>query len=317
MGTIIDAHCHYLTERYVEALKKYGRIDEDGFPVPAWSLETQLQYMETCGIGHALLSLSTPHQNFGDDGFSAELSRSINEEAADLCKKYPEKFSFAACLPLPNVELAVEELQFGFDRLGAKAVKLPSQANGLYLGDERLKPLMAELERRRGVMLIHPSKPPVAPAGCFTSGPLPLLEFINDTTRAVVNLIASGTLEEFPHVRVIVPHCGSFLPNIIDRLAGITRLLASKGVGRPVDVEAGLGSLYFDVAGDIYPRGLLILRTLAADDHLLFGGDFPYTPVSMIAQKVQALEADESLAGCREKLFAENAIGLLGIGRRH
>lgn len=313
MHKMIDAHCHFLTEGYVAALKKYDRINEDGFPIPSWSLDMQMEYMETCGIDHALLSLSTPHQNFGDDSFSAELSRGINEEAAALCKKYPEKFSFAACLPLPNVELAIQELQYGYDTLGARAVKVPSQANGLYLGDERLKPLMEELERREGIMIIHPSKPPVVPQGCFTSEPLPLLEFINDTTRAVVNLIATGTLEEYSHVRVVVPHCGSFLPNIIDRLTGITRLLASKGVGRPVDVTQSLKSLYFDLAGDIYPRGIQIVRTLADDDHLLFGGDFPYTPIPMIAEKVKQLKTDESLDGCRDKVLAENAAGLFQI----
>ena len=314
MKKIIDTHCHFLTGDYVAALKKYDRINEDGFPIPDWSLEKQLAYMETCGISHALLSLSTPHQHFGDDGFAAELSRSINEEAASLCRRYPEKFSFAACLPLPNVELAVREARYGFDTLGARAVKAPSQANGLYLGDERLKPLMAELEQRQAVMVIHPSKPPVVPKGCFTSGPLPLLEFINDTTRAVVNLIATGTLEEYPHVRVIVPHCGSFLPNIIDRLTGITRLLCSKGIGRAVDVAGSLESLYFDLAGDIYPRGIRIVRTLADEKHLLFGGDFPYTPTPMIKEKMERLLADESLADIREDILAGNAGRLLGLG---
>lgn len=313
MPKIIDTHCHFLTKDYVAALKRHGRIQEDGFPIPEWSLDMQLEYMETCGISHALLSLSTPHPHFGDDSFSAELCQSINEEAADLCRKYPGQLSFAACLPLPNVELAIQEMRYGFDRLGARAVKVPSQANGLYLGDETLRPLMAELDARAAVMIIHPSKPPVVPEGCFTSGPLPLLEFINDTTRAVVNLIATGALEEYPHVRVVVPHCGSFLPNIIDRLTGITRLLASKGMGRAVDVTKSLNSLYFDLAGDIYPRGISIVQTLADEKHLLFGGDFPYTPIPMIGEKVKKLLADEKLADIREKLLAENAEGLLGI----
>lgn len=313
MPEIIDAHCHFLTDDYVNALKKFDRINEDGFPIPTWSLEAQLAYMEETGITHAVLSLSTPHQHFGDDLFSAELSRSINEEAAALKRKYPDKFSFAACLPLPNVELAVKEAIYGYDTLGACGVKVPSQANGIYLGDERLNPLMEDLERRRGVVIIHPSKPQAVPGGCFTSGPLPLLEFINDTTRAVVNLIATGTLERYPHVKVVVPHCGSFLPNIIDRLAGITKVLAAKGVGQSVDVEKNLHSLYFDLAGDVYPRGIRIIRTLTDTDHLMVGGDFPYTPPELVARKIRDLQADEDLAGSREAIFAGNARKLFGI----
>lgn len=310
---IIDAHCHFLTENYVNALKKYDRINEDGFPIPSWDLESQLSYMEETGITHAVLSLSTPHQHFGEDAFAAELSRSINEEAAQFKKKYPDRFSFAACLPLPSVELALQETAYAYDVLGACGVKVPSQANGVYLGDARLEPLMEELDRRHSVILIHPSKPPVVPEGCFTSGPLPLLEFINDTTRAVVNLIATGTLEKYKNIRVVVPHCGSFLPNIIDRLTGITKVLAAKGVGKEVDVQKSLQSLYFDLAGDIYPRGIGIARSLMDDSHLLFGGDFPYTPVPMIEKKVRDMEADDSIQEHLDSIMAGNAKELFGL----
>ncbi len=309
----IDAHSHFLTDNYINALKKYDRINEDGFPIPHWSLEEQFSYMETAGISHAVLSLSTPHQHFGEDVFSAELSRSINEEAAELKKRYPDKFSFAACLPLPNVDLAIEEAIYAYDTLGACGIKVPSQANGVYLGDKRLEPLMEELNRRHSVILIHPSKPQAVPEGCFTSGPLPLFEFIGDTTRAVINLITTGTLEKYKNIRIVVPHCGSFLPNIIDRLAGITKVLAAKGVGEPVDVQESLKSLYFDLAGDVYPRGIQIARSLVDDNHLLFGGDFPYTPVPMIGQKVNALESDECLAGSIENIMAGNAKTLFGL----
>lgn len=313
MANIIDAHCHFLTKEYVDALKKHDRITEDGFPIPSWSLEEQLSYMEVTGIGHGILSLSSPHGHFGDDGEAAELNRSINETAAELKKRYPGKFSFAACLPLPNGTLAAKEAAYAMDVLGACGVKAPSQAGGVYLGDERFVPLMEELERREGVLLIHPTKPPVVPGGCFTSGPLPLLEFLNDTTRAVINLIATGTLGRYPHVRVVVPHCGSFLPNIIDRLTGITKLLASKGAGEAVDVQKSLDSLYFDLAGDIYPRGISIVRSLSEDSHLLFGGDFPYTPTEFVVEKIKRMQEDESLKGSLEGIFSGNAKRLFGI----
>lgn len=313
MAKIMDAHCHFLTKEYVDALKKYDRIEEDGFPIPSWSLKEQLSYMEETGIDHAILSLSTPHAYFGDDSQAAELNRSINEAAAELKRQYPDKFSFAACLPLPNAFLAAKEAVYAMDVLGACAVKVPSQADGVYLGDERFEPLMEELERREGVMVIHPSKPPVVPKGCFTSGPLPLLEFLNDTTRSVVNLIATGTLTRYPHIRVVVPHCGSFLPNIIDRLAGITKVLATRGAGQEVDVQKSLGSLYFDLAGDIYPRGITIIRSLAEDSHILFGGDFPYTPANFVAEKIKKMREDDSLKESLEEIFYGNAKRLFGL----
>ena len=176
-----------------------------------------------------------------------------------------------------------------------------------------MEPLLEYLNERRTVMILHPTRPSAVPEGCFTSGPLPLLEFINDTTRAVVDMIAKGTLEKYSNLRVVVPHCGSFLPNIIDRLTGITQLLAAKGIGKPVDVEKSLESLYFDAAGVALPRGIRILRTLADEDHVMFGGDFPYTPISMVADNKRGMDEEPYLDDIREKLYWKNAQALFGI----
>ena len=310
---VIDTHCHFLTGEYVEALKRYDRINDDGFPCPDWNMDMQMEYMEKAQIRHAVLSVSSPHPHFGDDGVSAELCRMINESAEAIVRKYPDQFSYAAVLPLPNVDMALEEAKHALEQGGACAVKLASKANGLYPGDERMEPLLEYLNERRTVMILHPTRPSAVPEGCFTSGPLPLLEFINDTTRAVVDMIAKGTLEKYSNLRVVVPHCGSFLPNIIDRLTGITQLLAAKGIGKPVDVEKSLESLYFDAAGVALPRGIRILRTLADEDHVMFGGDFPYTPISMVADNKRGMDEEPYLDDIREKLYWKNAQALFGI----
>ena len=76
---VIDTHCHFLTKAYVDALVRYDRINEDGCPIPDWNPQMQLEYREKAGIEHAVLSLSTPHPHFGEDAFSRDLNRSINE----------------------------------------------------------------------------------------------------------------------------------------------------------------------------------------------------------------------------------------------
>lgn len=310
---IIDTHCHFVPEIYINALKQYNRLYEDGFPVPEWSEEMHLKYMKQTGITHAVLSLSSPHPWFNDRRFSAHLCRQINIYASELCQKYPDLFSFAACLPLPDVELAVQEAVYCLDQLGACAIKLASQSDGQYLGDPVLDPLMQELNRRQTVIIIHPSSPKSVPSGCFTSGPLPLLEFIADTTRAVINLITTGTLERYSDIRIVVPHCGSFLPNLIDRLCGITRLFETKGIGRAVHVEKSLQSIYFDIAGDAFPRGFRILQTLTDTDHILFGGDFPYTPDYMISEKINDLKTLKLSEKSLKKICFDNAANLFRL----
>ena len=48
--------------------------------------------------------------------------------------------------------------------------------------------------------------------------PWPMLEFFFDTTRAVVNLLLSGTVDKYPGVQYLAPHCGAALPRSLNDL---------------------------------------------------------------------------------------------------
>lgn len=312
---IIDVHSHFLLPCYLEGLKRMN-VDparEDGFPTPSWSAEGHLAFMRQAGIAHSILSLSTPHIHQGDDGPAAELCHQINEETASICRAHPKQFSFAACLPAPYVEGSLAEIAYAYDQLGAVGVKLASNNNGVYLGDPLLDPVFAELNRRKAVITIHPSRPPQVPEKVFTSGPAPLFEYIADTTRAVLNLIANGTLEKYPNLKIIVPHSGSFLPFVIHRLMGISEVLVPAGMMAPVDVMANFRRLYFDIAGDALPVALDALRKVADPDHILYGSDFPYTPVSPILRKQKQLMDSPLLQPIRKEVFYKNAAQLYSL----
>ena len=142
-----------------------------------------------------------------------------------------------------------------------------------------------------------------------------MFEFLGDTTRAVIDLIVSGYLEKYPNVKVIVQHCGSFSPNIIDRLTGISEVLAKQGIGKKVSIEKSMQSLYFDIAGDALPSGIKILETMVDEDHILFGGDFPYTPKEKIQTKVEQLLESKDIPFDIEKIMYKNAQNLFQNNR--
>lgn len=312
---IIDVHSHFILDSYLEGLSKQN-VDpflEDGFPTPKWSPEAHLKYMEEANIERCILSLSTPHVHHGDDKAAAELARRINEETAAICAQYPDKFSFAASLPLPAIEASLEEIAYAYDKLGAVGVKVASNNHGVYLGDPSLDPVFEELNRRNAVITIHPSKPQEVPGNVFTAGPTPLFEYLGDTTRAVLNMIVNGTLEKYPNIKVIVPHSGSFLPLVIHRLIGISQVLIPKGVMEPVDVEKNFKKLYFDMAGDALPVALEALLKVADPSHIMYGGDFPYTPVSMIVKKQKDLRNYPAIQPYLEDVLYNNAAKLYAL----
>lgn len=312
---IVDVHSHFILPCYLDGLKQMNinPAQEDGFPTPAWSVEGHLAFMEEAGIDHSILSLSTPHIHHGDDALAIALCRRINEDTAAVCSAHPDKFSFAACLPTPNVEGSLAEIAYAYDKLGAVGVKLASNNNGVYLGDPALDPVFEELNRRKAVITIHPSRAQATPDNVFTSGPAPLFEYIADTTRAVLNMITNGTLEKYPDIKVIVPHSGSFLPFVIHRLIGISEVLIPKGLMEPVDVLGCFNRLYFDIAGDALPIALDALLKVADPSHIMYGADYPYTPSVPIVRKQKQLLEYPQLQPFKEKVFYKNAAKLYGL----
>jgi len=306
----IDVHGHFVTPAYSRALEVAGVSAPDGLPgLPPWSPQSALELMDRLGIAASLLAISSPGIHFGDDAAATRLARVLNDEIADLVRERPSRFGLLACLPLPALDAALVELEYALDVLGADGVSLLTNANGVYLGDPAYEPLMAELDRRGALVVLHPT----APAGHAAVGfgrPSPILEFPIDTTRTVFRLILDGVLQRHPRIRWIIPHSGSALAVLADRVHDVARMWHT-GDGPVPDVIAALQSLHYDLAGPATPRALPALLTLVEPSQLLYGSDFPFPPVATLERFATALEQTDALtASERVAMFRDNALTL-------
>ena len=50
---------------------------------------------------------------------------------------------------------------------------------------------------------------------------------------------------------------------------------------------------------------------VAADEHIVFGSDFPYSPARVILAKKKHFDENKEYDGIREKIYSENAVELL------
>ena len=207
---------------------------------------------------------------------------------------------------------ALAETAYALDELGAAGVKLATNMGGVYLGDPALDGLMAELDRRQALVILHPCRARERPVGVITGAVAPMFEFPADTTRAVLNLMAHRTLTRYPGIRLVVPHCGSFLPYMLQRFIGISRALEGTGVMEPVDARAEFDRLWFDLAGDPEPAALKSLLLVADPGRIVYGSDYPYTPGPAAAGKKRALEGQEEYRALMERICRDNAAALLG-----
>ena len=277
----IDVHAHYLTPSYRQACEAAGQVQPDGFlALPEWDSETALRLMDHLGVAAALLSISSPGVHFGNDEAARILAHQVNEEGTDIVVAHPARFGLLASLPLPDIEGALAELIHALDTLHADGIALLTQYQGHYLGDPLFEPLMAELDRRHAVAVLHPTSPACWEAVSF-GRPRPMLEFPLDTTRAVFNLALTGTLDRYPNIRFVVPHAGGALPVLADRVHSFAMVFPSDGQ-QSVDVLTALRRLYYDLAGTPLPRALPALLSLVEPDRLLYGSDFPFTPAPLV-----------------------------------
>jgi predicted TIM-barrel fold metal-dependent hydrolase len=287
----IDVHAHYLPDAYRAALVRAGHEQPDGMPwIPEWSAVEHVAAMDRLGIGTSMLSVSSPGVCLGDGQAVVELTREVNEEGRRAVMDHPGRFGLLASLPLPDVDAAVAEIAYCYDRLEVQGFVLLTNVGGTYVSDRSFDPVFAELDRRRARVLLHPTSP-----ACWDrtslARPRPMLEFLFDTTRTVVDLVLNGTIARHAHLELIIPHVGATLPVVADRVQAFAAVLAPA-----VDVLGDLGRLHFDLAGYAGSRQLDALLALTTLEHLHYGSDFPFTPEAIAAAAVDRLDRVESLA---------------------
>jgi predicted TIM-barrel fold metal-dependent hydrolase len=290
---LIDVHAHHLPDFYVQQATAAGHAHPDGMGGwPAWSVRDHLDLMDRNGIQTAMLSLSSPGVHFGDDKAARVLARRVNEYTAELSRNHRGRFGTFASLPLPDVDGALEEIAFAFDELGADGVALLTHTNGVYLGNERLEPVFAELDRRGAVVFLHPTSP-VCWEQSALGRPRPMVEYTFDTARTVTDLLMAGVLTRHPDMRVIVPHCGGAIPVLADRINEFMQLFVPSRETPPLDAVQQLRTLYYDIAGTAFPRQVPALLKLIDPDHLLFGSDYCWTPAPLADAHIAAIDAAE------------------------
>ena len=124
-------------------------------------------------------------------------------------------------------------------------------------------------------------------------------------------MLARNVLVRYPNLKVIVPHCGSFLPLALPRIKSSLTAMVKQGYMHPIDWEGNLSCLYFDLAGSPTIEVLRSLLTITTPDHILYGSDYPYLPDTVLKANLQRLKlmlaSDKELSGYADMFLWENA----------
>ena len=309
----IDVHAHFLPDFYRQALIEAGQVHPDGMPaIPDWSERVAFDAMDKLGIQTAMLSISSPGVYFGDATAASELTGRVNEEGARLRDAHPDRFGWFASTSLPDVASALKQAVYALDTLSADGIVLETNHDGRYLGDPALDPLYEVLNERQAVLFLHPTSPKCVGCGLLTLGhPDPLLEFMFDTTRSVMQMMLSGVTVRYPDIKIIVPHAGAALPVLASRIDLLMPFFDAESAVKSPQVRKEMRKLYYDLAGAPLPELLPALLSIADPDHILYGSDWPFTQLESCSKLAAQLDSSTVLDGKQHRLFMlENALRL-------
>jgi predicted TIM-barrel fold metal-dependent hydrolase len=236
-----------------------------------------------------------------------EVARTCNEFQAQMALEHPSRFGSFALLPLPDVDGALEEITYALDILHLDGVGLFSSVKDRYLGDPTFDPVFDELNRRKAVVFIHPTHCEASPETNLAAPPF-VVEYVFDTTRAIVNMVFNGTLKRYPDVRVVVAHGGGAVPFLAQRISMLEGHRKAPAVANVIPM---LRALYYETASTTAGYALRSLQELADPTHLLWGSDLPFVYGERLQEEVDHWEAYDGFnADERMAVEQENAVRL-------
>ncbi|WP_214322644.1 amidohydrolase family protein [Nonomuraea sediminis] len=273
----IDVHAHLWSRPYLDLLERFGNTVTGvhrglGAGPTEQELEARFALMASAGIDLQVLSATPASPHFADQADAVQAARVVNDEYAELVRRFPDRFMAFASLPFPHTDAALVELDRALGELGMPGAAVTTSVLGRSLTDPAFLPVYAELDRRAAVLYVHP-----AGAGAHSSliGPTMTWEIgapIEDTV-AITHLIQAGIPSRFPRLKIVTSHLGGALPMLLERL---DRQYAWEAPDTPEKPSVAARRMWFDTVGHNHTPALRAAAESLGADRLLLGTDFPY-----------------------------------------
>jgi len=283
----IDVHFHIIPQFYQDAVRAAGLGPARRAGYPAYSPELALDVMDANDIEIAITSVAQPGVQFAAPQEAGALARKLNDYAAELIARWPKRFGAFAIVPMRKVEDAITEIEYSHDVLNFQGVCLFASYGEKFLGDQAFDPILDVLNRRSAVVFIHPT---LHPSSRTLDLPWPgfIMEYLFDTTRAAANLLLSGAIDRFPHIKFILAHAGGTLPYFAWRLACTSIIDPTTPQWPREKYLAGLKHFWYDNALSCGRTAMGALKTVADPSKIVFGSDWPFVPPPLVAEEIRS-----------------------------
>jgi len=289
---VVDVHAHLWTHAYLDLLAEAGIAGLDmyralGATDEPDDLAQRFAQMDQAGIDLQILSTAPLVPHLEDAAAASAIARHVNDEYARLVERHPGRFRAFLALPLPHVAESLAVL----DRLAEEAfigVAITTDILGAALTAPAFDPLFAALDARSATVLIHP-------VGADARSPLiarrPMRWAVGaliEDTIAMADLLLTGHLARFPHVKVISTHLGGALPMLLPRMRA-QQPWEAPDAPEPPDIAARRA--WFDTVTHANPAALRAAAEVLGADRLVLGTDYPFQTAGELLADVAQQDA--------------------------
>jgi 4-oxalmesaconate hydratase len=322
---IIDCHGHFTTVPKSLNAWRQKQLASDGDLSPsALSLSddelrealeaTQLQKLRERGIDRVLFSpiAGWMGHHLGTPEISRVWSELSNDIIHRVCELYPEHFVGVCQLPQsPGADLSasVRELERCVLELGFVGCNFnPDPSGGRWAGppvtDRHFYPLYEKLCELDVPAMIHVS------SSCNPCFHHTGAHYLNGDTTVFMQVLTSDLFDDFPSLRLVIPHGGGCVPFHWGRYRGL-----AMGLGKKPLAESMLGNIYFDTCVYHQP-GIDLLAVTLPIDNILFGSEMfgavkdidPESGYFFDDTKRYIAASPHLTAAQRQAIFSDNAL---------
>lgn len=249
----------------------------------------RLKSMDDNGIRMQILSVIGKGADLFDSTKGPAFAQAYNDEIATRIAGHTERFKAFAHLPTTHPMAAADELERTVKSYQFCGALINGTTNGEFLDNVNYAPILERAERLDVPIYLHPNIPPKAVLDAYYSN-LPkeagnILAIAgwgwhSETALHLLRLILSGTLDQYPRLKLIIGHMGEMLPMMmarcdqvlgIDRVGNNQRSITQTIQEQVFITSSGMFSL---------PPLQLAIETLGID-RIMYSVDYPYSTNEM------------------------------------
>ncbi|MBA4790465.1 MAG: amidohydrolase [Rhizobiales bacterium] len=206
--------------------------------------------------------------------------RMLNHTLAEWCDQHADRFSFVASVPLTDAADAAAELERAVG-LGAVAVMIPANVEGINIGECALDPFWAQAQALGLPVILHPVL--VGPAPRAAKFALTqIAQYTFDTTMGLGSLLFSGVKDRFPGLSLVLSHGGGAFPYLMGRFDVMHARMDRQAQGDVAQLAPSgyVGGLAFDSIVHA-PKALRFLIEAVGLSQVVLGTDESFPPADL------------------------------------